>query len=141
MNQESNENRELTFLQILWENAFTHWHYTMQMLLTRTRLWPSTTSYLIDTAIVNVQWFSDWNIIQFLFSTYHILLFALAHGLLQFEICSDGHCFLYGQIRVKLIVLHDVAGQFLERVQIPFMTVDGDGAFHSGRSEIRQIIN
>lgn len=63
-------------------------------------------------------------------STHHTQFFSPQYFLTQLEVCGHIHRFLYRQVRMQLIILHDVSGQFAEQANIPFLSVHGDRPFN-----------
>lgn len=63
--------------------------------------------------------------------TYHFLLFRLADVRTELQVRGDFHGFGDRQIRVKLIILHDVAGQFPEGTKVPLVAVHRDTALRA----------
>lgn len=81
----------------------------------------------------------NWNsreisIVCLSFFAYHFFLLGDVNVSAQLQVCSHFHGFLNGQVSVKLIVLHNVAWQFSESTQIPFVTVHRDATLHASGS-------
>lgn len=63
--------------------------------------------------------------------TYHFLLFRLANVQTELQVRGDFHGFGHRQIRVKLVILHDVARQFPEGTKVPLVAVHRDATLRA----------